>query len=134
MNLARAVEYAVQTGRSQIVSLERLFPLTRFGVAESGIDHHILGVVAIVLSLVSVAPWFAVIVTNVRGARMWRCAAASQPPVLARAKAGHECREGRHGLRFFLAEVSGEPLVADIMLKSRQGFGARTVDYLVIFS
>ena len=30
VNLARAVEYAVQTGRSQIVSFEWLFPLTRF--------------------------------------------------------------------------------------------------------
>ena len=30
VNLARAVEYAVQTGRSRIVSFERLFPLTGF--------------------------------------------------------------------------------------------------------
>ena len=30
MNLARAVEYAVQTGRSWIVYFERLFPLTGF--------------------------------------------------------------------------------------------------------
>ena len=37
-------------------------------------------------------------------------------------------------LGFFLAEVSSEPLVTDIMLKSRQGFGVRTVDYLVLFS
>ena len=65
---------------------------------------------------------------------MWRSAAASQPAVLARAKVGHECREGRHGLRFFLAEVSGEPLVADSILKGRQGFGVRTVDNLVLFS
>ena len=37
-------------------------------------------------------------------------------------------------LGFLLAEVSGEPLVADIMLEGRQGFGIRTVDYLVLFS
>ena len=43
----------------------------------------------------------------------------SQPVVLTRAKADHECREGRNGFWFFLAEVSGEPLVADIMLKDR---------------
>ena len=30
MNLAQAFKYAVQTGRSLIVSFERLFPLTRF--------------------------------------------------------------------------------------------------------
>ena len=65
---------------------------------------------------------------------MWRGATASQPAVLSRAKAGHECHEGHHGLRFFLAEVSGEPLVADIMLKGRQGFGVRTVNDLVLFS
>ena len=34
---------------------------------------------------------------------------------------------------FFLAEVSGEPLITDIMLKGRQGFGVRTFDNLVLF-
>ena len=76
-----------------------------------------------------VAPWPAVIVTDVRSARMWRSATASQPAVLARAKAGHECRESCHGLWFFL----GEPLVTDIMLEGRQVFGVWTVDYLVLF-
>ena len=66
----------------------------------------------------SVAPWLAVTIANIRSARVsWRGATASQPAVLARAKAGHECREGCHGLWLFLAEVSGEPLVADVMLK-----------------
>ena len=37
MNLARAFKYAVQTGRSLIVSYERLFPLTGFGSSESGL-------------------------------------------------------------------------------------------------
>ena len=31
-----------------------------------------------------------------------------------------------------MAEVSGEPLVTDIMLKGRQGFGVRTIDNLVL--
>ena len=65
---------------------------------------------------------------------MWRSAAASQPTVLARAKVGHLCRESCHRLGFLLAEVSSEPLVMDIMLEGRQGFGVRTVDYLVLFS
>ena len=82
----------------------------------------------------SVVPWLAVIVADIRGAGMWRGATASQPAVLARAKAGHQCREGRHGHGFFLAEVSGEPLVTDIMLEGRQGFGVWIVDYLVLFS
>ena len=83
----------------------------------------------------SVVSWLVVTVANVGSAGVsWRGATASQPTVLARAKAGHECREGRHGLRFFLAEVSGKPLVTDIMLKGRQGLGVRTVDNLVLFS
>ena len=65
MNLARAVEYAVQTGRSRIVSFERLLPLTGFGVAESGIDCRILRIVAIISTLVSVAPWLSVTVTDI---------------------------------------------------------------------
>ena len=83
----------------------------------------------------SVAPWLAVTMADIRSVGGSRCGAtASQPAVLARAEAGHECRDGRHGLGFFLAEVSGEPLVTDIMLKGRQGFSVRTVDYLVLFS
>ena len=65
MNLARAVEYAVQTGRSQIVSCERLLPLIEFGVAESGTDCRILRIIAIISMLVSVAPWVSVIVMGV---------------------------------------------------------------------
>ena len=65
VNLARAVEYAVQTGRSRIVSFERLLPLTGFGVAESGIDCRILRIVAIISTLVSVASWLSVTVTDV---------------------------------------------------------------------
>ena len=84
MNWARALQYTVPTGRSLIVALEWLLPLTGFRSAESGIDRRILGVVAIVLSLVSVAPWLAVIVADIQSAGMWRGAAASQPAVFAR--------------------------------------------------
>ena len=90
MNLERAIEYAVQTGRSQIVSFERLLPLTGFGVAETGIDYRILSVVAIVSALVSVAPWLSITVTDIRSARgSWRGVTTSQPAVLTHAKAGH---------------------------------------------
>ena len=60
MNLTRAIEYAVQTGRAQIASFERLFPLTGFRATESGIDCRVFSVVAIVAALVSVATWSAV--------------------------------------------------------------------------
>ena len=65
MNLARAVEYAVQTGRSRIVSFKQLLPLTGFGVAESGIDCRVVGIVAIVPTLMSIAPWLSVTVADI---------------------------------------------------------------------
>ena len=45
--------------------LEWLLPLTGFGSAESGIDRHILDVVAIVPSLVSAALCLAIIVPDI---------------------------------------------------------------------
>ena len=70
------------------------------------------------VALVFVASWFAVGIFVIRSARIPGCVvAASQPAILARAKAGHECREGCHGLWLLMAEVSGEPLIADVMLK-----------------
>ena len=67
-----------------------------------------------------VASWFVVGIFVIWGARILECVvAASQPAILARAKAGHECCEGCHGLRLFLAEVSGEPFITDNMLKCR---------------
>ena len=65
VNLARAVEYAVQTGRSRVVSFERLLPLTGFGVAESSIDCRILRIVAIVSMLVFGASWLSVTVMGI---------------------------------------------------------------------
>ena len=55
MNLARALQSMVQTGRSLIVVLEWLLPLTGFGSTKSVIDHRVFGVVVVVPSLVSVA-------------------------------------------------------------------------------
>ena len=43
----------------------------------------------------------------------------SQPAVLARTEAGHERREGCHGLWLILTEMSGEPFVADVVLEGR---------------
>ena len=55
MNLAGALQYTVQTGRSLIVSFERLLPLTGLGSAESSVYYRFFSVVAIVPSLMSVA-------------------------------------------------------------------------------
>ena len=55
MYLARALQYTVQTGRSLIVTLEWLLPLTRFRSAESGIDCRILSIIAVNAALMFVA-------------------------------------------------------------------------------
>ena len=65
VNLARAIEYAVQTGRARIASFERLFPLTGFRATESGINCRVFGIVAVVAALVFVAPWPAVAIFGI---------------------------------------------------------------------
>ena len=70
VNLTRAIEYAVQTGRARSTSFEWLFSLTGFRATESGIDYRIFGVVAIVAALVFVATWLVVAVSGLRCARV----------------------------------------------------------------
>ena len=135
MYLARAIEYAVKAGWSLIVSLVWFLPMVGLGATESGVDCSVVGIITIASVFVSVTSKLAIAVFDLGGACLAGCVfAMSQPTILTRAKAGHECREGCHGLRLFLAEVSGEPFVADAMLKGRYGFGIRIVDNLVLFS
>ena len=54
MNLARAVEYSVQTGRALSISIKWLFPLTGFVASESGINCRILVAVAVNAALLFV--------------------------------------------------------------------------------
>ena len=63
--LARAIEYSVQIGRAQSISFEWLFPLTGFRASESGIDCHILSIIAINAALVLVATRPAVAVLGI---------------------------------------------------------------------
>ena len=65
VNLTRATEYAVQTGRARIVSFECLFPLTELRATESGIECRVFGVVAIVATLVFVASWLGVAIAGI---------------------------------------------------------------------
>ena len=65
VDLTRAVEYAVKTGRSRVVSFEWLFLLTGFRVTESGIDCRVFGIIAVVAALVSIATWLAVTVADI---------------------------------------------------------------------
>ena len=120
MNLAWTIEYAVQARWARIVLFERLLLLTRLRATESGINRRILGVVIVVLTFVPVASRLVVAIFSFRGAGV-ACIvfATGQPTILARAKVGHECREGRHGLWLLLAKVAGEPFFADAMFKGR---------------
>ena len=135
MYLAQAVEYSVQTGGGPRIPFEWRFRLTGFRASKSGINYRILSIVAVNAALLLVATRPSIAVpgfggTSVAGA----IASTSEPTVFSCAKTGHKCGEGCQGLRFFLTEVSGEPLIVDIMLKGRQGLGVRTVDNLVLFS
>ena len=65
MDLARTVEYAVQAGRSFIVSFVGLLLLAGLGATESGLDRRVFGIVTVVLTLVSVAPGLAVAISGV---------------------------------------------------------------------
>ena len=120
MDLARTIKYAVQAGWSLIVSFIWLFLLTGLGATESGVDCRVIGVVTIASAFVSAASEHAVAIFDLGGAH-FACYvfATGQPAILTRTKEGHECREGCHGLWLFLAEMSGKPLVMDVMLKGR---------------
>ena len=119
MYLAQAVEYLVQTGRAPRIPFEWLFPLTRFRASESGINCHILNIVAVNAALLLVVTRPATIVPGIRITRvLGHIVATSKPAVFSRTKAGHECRECCHRFRLFLSKVPSKPLVTDIVLKS----------------
>ena len=64
VNLTRAIEYAVQTGRARIVYFKWLFPLTGLRATESGIDYRVFGAITIFATLVFVASGFAVVISG----------------------------------------------------------------------
>ena len=135
MNLARPIEYSVQTRWTILVSFEWLLPLTGFRSTEYDVDRRVFGIFVVALTLVFVALWLAVAISGFGGARVaGAIASTSKPAILSRAKAGHKCGKGCHGLRLFLAEVSGEPLISDAMFEGREGFGVRTIHNLVLFN
>ena len=93
MDLARTVEYAVQAGRSFVISFVGFLPLAGLGARESGVDRIVIGVVAIASAFVSIAPELASAILGLGGACFAGCVVTTgQPTVLSRAKAGHECR------------------------------------------
>ena len=120
MYLARTIEYAVQAGWSSAAPFIGLLSLAGLGAVESNVNGGVIGVVAIASAFVSAASELAVAIFDLGGAHFTCCVfATGQPAILTRTKAGHECREGCHGLRLFLAEVVSEPFVTDAMFKGR---------------
>ena len=120
MNLARPIEYSVQTRWTISVSFEWFLPLTRFRATESDVHGRVFGIFFVDLTLVFIASWPTVVVSGFEGARVaGTVASTSQPAIFAYAEAGHKCSKSCHSLRLFLTEVSGEPFVADAMFKGR---------------
>ena len=134
VNLAKPIEYSVQTRWTVSVSFEWLLTLNGFGAAESGIDRHVFDILVVVSVLMLVASWLAIAAPGFGGARVaGAIASTSKPAILSRAKAGHTCGKGCHGLRLFLAEVSGKQLISDAMFEGCEGFDVRTIHSLVLF-
>ena len=69
MDLAWSIEYAVQAGWSRVVPVVWLLPLTGVGATESGVDRRVIGIIAIVSTLMSVASGLAVAILGFGGAR-----------------------------------------------------------------
>ena len=69
MNLARPIEYSVQTRWTILVSFEWLLPPSRFGAAESSVDRRVFGIVIAVSALMLVASWSTIAVFGFGGAR-----------------------------------------------------------------
>ena len=70
VNLARAIEYAVQTGRARIASFERLLPLIGFRAAESGIDCRVFIAVAVDVAFLLIPTCPATFVLGIRITRV----------------------------------------------------------------
>ena len=102
--LARTVEYAVQAGRSLIVSFVGLLPLAGLGAAESGVNCGVIGVIAVASAFVSIALELFLASEGLvsLAVLLLRASQLSSPAQ----KGGHECREGCHGLRLLLTEVA----------------------------
>ena len=62
VNLARPIEYSVQTRWTISVSFEWLLLLTGFRATESGVDRRVFGTFIIVSTLVLVVSWLAIVV------------------------------------------------------------------------
>ena len=70
MDLARPIEYSVQTRWTIFISFEWLLPLTGLRATESGVDRCVFGIFIVVSTLVFFASWIAVAISGFGGARV----------------------------------------------------------------
>ena len=70
MNLARPIEYSVQTRWTIFVSFEWLLPLTGFRATESGVDRRVFGIFIVASTLALVASWPTVAISYFKGSRV----------------------------------------------------------------
>ena len=99
--LAQAIEYSVQIGRTYSSSLEWLLPMTGCGASESGIDCRILIFVAVNAAFVLVAPRPAIVVLDIRTARVFAEVVAAELRGLGRQHlvVAHTCPGSYQGMR-----------------------------------
>ena len=101
MDLARPIEYSVQTRWTILVAFEWLLPLTGFRATESGVDRRVFGILVIASTLVFVAPRLAEAIHGFGGARVvGAVASTSEPGVFSHAKTGHQSGKAAMDLGF----------------------------------
>ena len=69
MDLTWAIEYAVQAGRALIIPFIWLLPLTGLGATEFGVDRHVIAIITVASTFMSVVSGLAVAISGFRGAR-----------------------------------------------------------------
>ena len=69
MDLTWAIEYAVQDGRALIISFIWLLPLTGLGATEFGVDRHVIGIITVASTFMSIVSGLAVAISGFRSAR-----------------------------------------------------------------
>ena len=89
MNLAQSVQDFIQARRSFFVAFKWLLSLTGSRAPESGVDRHVVRTIFIVRTLILVASWLPIAISNF-GCAWVTGASTGQPAVLTPAKAGHK--------------------------------------------
>ena len=89
MNLTQSVQDFVQARWSLFAAFKLLLSLTGSRAPESGVDRRVVRTIVIVPTLVLIASWLPVAISNF-GCAWVTGASMGQPAVFARAEAGHE--------------------------------------------